>query len=238
MAAGPRNLPGERMELYSPIGLLPIDVFTGGAPIGRLSTFLDLLDKDGKWRATDTSAVKTPGGVITYPALGRNAIVSGGKRHYRVRIKADFYLPMFREQVDGVFDGEFDAFPYNDTNPPENYPKKPEGFPEYLKEVLLKLWLVPAPNYPFPPHVSVLRGNVVEKASLAPIIGAEVIWGNREKALSGDGGRFALPLRITEKAQLKDPQKIDATDPKTQLTGTINIIIPQAVGNNQTITIP
>ena len=215
MAVGPRNLPGEGIELYSPIGLLPIDVFTGGAPIGRLSTLLDLLDEGGKWRGTDTNAVKTPGGVITYPGLGRSATAPAEKRHYRVRIKADFYLPMFREHVDGVFDGEFDAFPYNDTNPPENYPKKPEGFPEYLKKVLLKLWLVPAPNYPFPPHVPVLRGIVVEKASLAPVIGAEVIWGNREKALTGDRGGFALPLRITEKTQLKVPQKIDATDPKT-----------------------
>jgi hypothetical protein len=36
-----RHLPVEVTELYSPIGLLPIDTFTGRAPIGRVNAFLD-----------------------------------------------------------------------------------------------------------------------------------------------------------------------------------------------------
>jgi hypothetical protein len=82
-----RDLPGESTELYSPIGLLPVDAFTGGAPIGRLVAVLDTRDEGGNWRETDIRDVRTPGGMITYPGLERSAgIATQPERFYRVRI--------------------------------------------------------------------------------------------------------------------------------------------------------
>ena len=233
-----RNLSGERLELYSPIGLMPTDTFTGQAPLGRLQVMLDILD-GGQWRETGIKEVRTPGGVIAYPGLGRSLDVAPQFEHrYRVRIQAEFYVPLYIKTVDGTLDGiEFDGFPYNDTNPPKNYPINPAGFPNYLKAVLKKLWLVPAPNYPFPDHVPVLRGVVVRSGTGEPVIGAEVIWGNKEMALTTEKGAFGLPMRVTEKKHITDLQKIDARDPRKNQQGTISVIVPKDVGINKTITV-
>src|SRR5438105_2912627 len=139
-----RSLPGELTELYSPIGLLPVDAFTGGAPMGKVSAFLDLQDDNGNWRETGIKEVRTPGGVIAYPGLERRGEVAGKpSRHYRVRIEAELYQPLYLMSEDAI---EFDAFPYNDTNPPGNYPKNPGEFPGYLSKVLIKVMLTPGPN--------------------------------------------------------------------------------------------
>ena len=234
-----RNLPGERLELYSPIGLIPTDTFTGQAPLGRLRVMLDILDDGGIWRETGIREVRTLGGVIAYPGLGRSRDVSAQFEHrYRVRIQAEFYAPLYKKTAGGTSEGiEFDGFPYNDTNPPKGYPKNSSEFPNYLTEVLKKMWLVPAPNYPFPDQVPVLRGVVVRASTGEPVIGAEVTWGNTETALTVEKGAFGLPMRVTEQKHVTDPQKIDAIDPRTNEQGTISVIVPKAVGTNQTITV-
>ncbi len=243
-----RTLRGERTELYSPIGLLPIDAFTGGAPLGRLSVFLDTRDDDGHWRETDIREVRTPGGVIAYPGLARTAEVAGQpEQHYRVRIEAEFYQPLYRLTADGI---EFEANPYNDTNPPKDYPTKPEDFPAYFERVFQRVMLLPAPNYPFPDHILVLRGVVIDKETKEPGDSVEVAWGNKEKTLTtgpaGDdrkrvltqtSGVFALPLRITKKEHTTAKQKIDAFDYRTERAGTEDIRIPQDLGKNLTIEI-
>ncbi|HEY9284395.1 MAG TPA: hypothetical protein VIP46_13145, partial [Pyrinomonadaceae bacterium] len=165
-------------------------------------------------------------------------VAASAARTYRVRLRAEFYLPLYVKTPGGTLDGiEFECFPYNDANPPANYPKTPAEFPDYLKAVLKKVWLVPAPNYPFPDGVFVLRGAVVRAGTGEPVAGAEVSWGNREKVLTAEKGAFGLPLRVTKKEHVTDPQKIDARDPRTSHEGTISIIVPQAVGTNQTITV-
>jgi hypothetical protein len=246
-----RDLPGEVIELYSPIGLLPIDTFSGTAPIGRLSAFLDARDENGNWRETDIKEVRTPGEIITYPGLGRSAdALSQPERFFRVRIEAEFYQPFYRLDADGI---EFSAHPYNDANPPKDYPKNSGEFPDYLKKVLKKVLLAPGPNYPFPDHVRVLRGAVIDKQTKEPAVDVEVAWGNKEKTLttgppvaSDDGkksvpivtkGVFALPLRITEKDQLNKKLKIDALDHRTGRTGEIEIEIPKDLGKNHIISI-
>jgi hypothetical protein len=103
--------------------------------------------------------------------------------------------------------------------------------------VLKKVWLVPAPNYPFPDQVPILRGVVVRGGTGEPVIGAEVSWGNKETALTVEKGAFGLPMRVTEKEHITDLQKIDARDPQTNQQGTISVIVPKAVGTNQTITV-
>jgi hypothetical protein len=244
-----RDLPGEAVELYSPIGLLPIDAFTGRGPIGRVNAFLDAQDDNGNWRPTGIQAVRTPGEVIAYPGLQRRAEVAGQPlRRYRVRLEAEFYQPLYRLNADGI---EFPAHPYNDTNPPADYPKTPDEFPAYLEAVLQRVWLAPAPNYPFPDHILVLRGEVKDAAE-RPVIGVEVFWGNKETTLtnwpplSGENRRmvltatrgvFALPLRITDEEHTTEKQTIDAVDHRTGRTGNIEIDIPKDLGKNNTITI-
>jgi hypothetical protein len=127
-----RTLLGERLELYSPIGLRLIDAFTGAAPIGQIRPFLDVSDGSGGWRPTEIKAVRTPSHVLIYPGLERRAEVIGQPpRRYRVQIEAEGYRPFYRMTLEGRrFNGppfyretatgiEFDAFPYNDMTPPQ-----------------------------------------------------------------------------------------------------------------------
>ena len=85
-----RTLPDERSELFSPIGLLPVDDITGRPPVGALRAFLDALQANGSWRQTDLRPKITRGGVIAYPALGRKRQpLTQPPRRYRVRVEAD-----------------------------------------------------------------------------------------------------------------------------------------------------
>jgi hypothetical protein len=245
-----RPLPGERMELYSPIGLIPVDSFTGKAPLGRLRVILDVRDELGRWRETDIKETRTPSEVIAYPGLGRRAVATDPVRLYRVRIEAEFYMA-FYQNPDGSIDGiKFAVFPYNDDIPPENYPTDPAGFPNYLGLVLRKVILMPAPNYPFSAEVLVLRGKVINSLG-EPIVGAKVSWRNTETTLSAGGdvripgasahrpGEFSLPIRPTLKDHLTKEQEIDALDrPSNTNAKLTKVMIPQAVKTSQTITIP
>ena len=235
-------LPGEHIELYSPIGLRLIDDFTGGPPIGWVRAQLELRDDSGDWRATDIEAKRTLSGILAYPGLERHAEVVGKPpRRYRVKLEAEFYRPVYRmipagpvlgppyyrETADGI---EFDAFPYNDANPPTDYTVNP---PVEIRLQARDVMLAPAVNYPFPTHVRVLRGKVVD-ATNKPVVDAEVRRSNTERGSSGEQGAFALPLRWPPNGV---PIAIDAIDHHTGQTGTINITLPQALSSSQTITV-
>ena len=217
-------LPGERSLLFSPIGLRLLDDITGHTPFGPVKAFLDRLDSSGNWQETKISPVMTPGGYVTYPGLERHPEISGGPRRYRCRIEADFYEPLYRSVVDGI---EFDAFPYNDTNPPANFPLPP-NLPLPTDVVL-----TPASNYPYPAHVPVLRGRVLD-VNGDGVTEAIVSRGVQERVLTDRRGAFALPLRwVTPNV----PVLIDATHPRTGRTGNIPITIPQDLGANHDISI-
>lgn len=204
--------------LYAAIGLRLIDDITGGAPFGRIQSLLDVSDGAGGWRETSIRAVVTPGGVLAYVALERKADPAAApSRRYRVRVEADFYQPEYRRTTDGV---EFDAYPYNDTNQPAQYPKEPQD-----------LALLPAPGYPFPTHVPVLRGVVVDGATGAPVADAWVSDGLTEHALSDQSGAFGLPLRWTSAGV---PTPIDATD-RLGRTGTIIVTLPGDLSHSNSI---
>jgi hypothetical protein len=235
-------LPGERVELYSPIGLRVIDDFTGGSPIGWVRAQLELRDDSGAWRATSVAATRTLSGILIYPGLERRAEVLGKlPRRYRVKLEAEFYRPIYRmipagpvlgpphyrETADGI---EFDAFPYNDAYPPTDYTVNP---PVEITLQARDVMLAPAVNYPFPTHLRVLRGNVVD-ATNRPVVDAEVRRSNTERGLSGEQGAYALPLRWPPNGV---SIAIDAIDHRTGQMGTINITLPQALGSSQTITV-
>ena len=218
-------LPGERWLLYSPIGLRLLDDLTGSLPLGKVKALLDRRDPAGNWQETKINAVMTPSGILTYPGLERRADVNRPQVRYRCRIEAEFYSPLYRATLDGI---EFDAFPYNDTNPPANFPAPP-NLP--LPQNVL---LTPSSNYPFPPHIPVLRGRTVD-INGKPLADAIVSQGLQEQVLTDKRGAFALPLRWVA-PNIAVP--IDATHPRTSPNiSTIPITIPQDLGQNHDIQI-
>lgn len=216
-----RTLPEERTRMFSPIGLLPRDDITGRAPVGTLRAFLDVRDAAGTWRVTDIRAVTTTGGVITFPALGRQREPLGQPpRRYRVRVVADHYVPRYPVNQGGF---EFDAFPYDDDNPPQTAPAMPQ-----------QLDLLPGPTYPFPGHLLVLRGVVVDAARL-PIPDADVWIGTTSRTRSDARGSFALAL-----ARPVAPVAInvDASDPRNAHVGVAVVQLPLGLVRSVQITIP
>lgn len=213
-------LTGERSELYPPFGLRPVDDYTGNAPMGWIRAKLDVNDGGGGWRETDIKPVFTASCTFAYPGLERSAAPVGAPpRRYRVRVDTQFYLPLYRTNSTGI---EFDVYPYNDTNPPQQYVQLPAD-----------LFLVPATNYSFPGHVAVLRGEVRD-ANGDVVADALVTEQNRERVLTDTRGSFALPLRW-----VANPGRatIDVSHAPTGRTGVINVQLPQDLGKNQTITI-
>lgn len=212
-------LPEERTRLYSPIGLRPLDDHTKRGPIGPVTARLDVADGTG-WRPTKIKATRTGSGYLTYPGLGRSADVSLLPFRYRIRIESDRYLPLYLRTDDGI---EFVAHRYNDTNPP----KKVIGGPE-------DLILVPGVDYPFEPHVVVLRGHVVELGTPTRVANVMVAQGCRERVLTNHEGEFALPLRwVKERGNIK----VDAIDHRTSRTRTVTITLPDALGQDEKIEI-
>ena len=210
----------ERTELFSPIGLLPVDDITGRPPVGALRAFLDALQANGSWRQTDLRPKITRGGVIAYPALGRKRQpLTQPPRRYRVRVEADHYIAAYRRDQDGI---EFDAFPYDDNNPPQSAPGMPDP-----------LVLMPGPTYPFPGHLLVLRGVVVDAAG-APVRDAELSIGTTRRALSDARGSFALSApRPTAPTVIQ----VDAADLRTGRVGGRAVQFPQGLVTNIQIAI-
>ena len=216
-----RNLPGEHTELYSPVGLRPVDEITSVAPLGKVRVYLDIKDENGSWQITGIKPVITPGGVITFPGLERRAEVVGqSARRYRIRLDAELYRPLYPIGTEGY---EFDAFPYNDDNPPRNI----------ALQVQDRLLLTPATNYPFPTHIPVLYGNVRDTTGLK-VADVFVSDGATERVLTDERGAFAFPLRWVKKS-LSFP--IVAEDRKSNRKGMITIKIPEDLGKNHTIVI-
>jgi hypothetical protein len=103
--------------LYSPIGVRPMVEMTGLRRRGKVRAALDISDSSGGWRRTGIQAVVTMGGVIAYPGLERRAEVAGQPpRRYRIRLEADLYRPSYRASSEAI---AFDAYHYNDANPPQ-----------------------------------------------------------------------------------------------------------------------
>lgn len=215
------TLGDERMALYSPIGLKPVDRVTGGAPIGWLHVYLEVDDGTGGWRRRDVEAVMSPGSVISYPGLGRRAAPGGAMRRHRVRVETQFYVPLYRATQDAI---EFDVFPYDDVDPPQNLAAIRAHQPS-------ELVLAPSPQYAFSSHVPVLRG-LVRDAAGAAVPDVLVADGTREQAVTDARGAFALPLRW---ARSNPAPVIKATDQRGGRAGSVTIQFPQDLRTSQTI---
>lgn len=216
-----RELPAERTQLYCPIGLLPRDEMTGGVPIGRVRALLDIDDGSGGWRETGIRATVTPGGVITYPGLGRVARPAGqAPRNYRVRVEADHYIPFYRRVDDGI---AFVAHPYDDANPPAAY-----------ADVPVDVMLTPAANYPFEGHLFVIRGVVVDAATTAPVRDVLVSIGNTRRAITGERGDYAVAL---PPVALPSTLQVDAVDARGNRQGSAPVQLPQDLGSSIEIAI-
>jgi len=230
-----RPLPGERIEMYSAVGLLPLDIFTKKAPIGSIEAVLDLRDGNGNWVETDIKAIRTASGVVAYPGLGRSGL-TGVTRRYRVRFRAEQHRPHYlladagepggiiTRTINGI---EFDVHPYNDLVPPQNAAEL-----SFLWEV----WFTPTPNYPFPDHFFLLRGEVRDGATGRAAAGVEVSWKANQQVMTVEDGTFGLPLMVTKKTELTTPQIIAADDLRGK-SGAETINIPDYLGKNLLITI-
>lgn len=213
-------IPEERLTVFSPIGLVLRDDFTGDPPALEVTAHLDFQDAQMEWHVTSIGDVRTPSAAITYPGLGRsaNAAAVPVQRH-RVRIESEFYRPDYLINADGI---EFDVHAYDDQTPPAIVPGAPQT-----------VFLLPSPRYAFPQHVRVLRG-AVQDAAATPVANVEVSLGAQERTLSDERGQFALPLRWPA---LNGAAQIDALDHRTGLSGQINIALPGALSAGQVITI-
>ncbi|MCU7919021.1 MAG: carboxypeptidase-like regulatory domain-containing protein [Candidatus Thiodiazotropha sp. (ex Epidulcina cf. delphinae)] len=217
---GWQAIAGERLMLYSPIGLNLIDDLTGKPAQGELIVTLDERDSVGDWHETRLEAVRSLSNVLLYPGLGRSAAVAATPvRRYRIRIDTLWYRPDYLMTDAGI---EFDVHPYDDDTPPAATASHP-----------MDLFLLPSANYPFPRHLRVLRGVVVDSGG-DPVANVEVVEGPRERVLTDARGEFALPLRWTA---LSGPVQIDAVDHRTGHNGSINVVLPADLSHSNTITI-
>jgi hypothetical protein len=208
----------ENFFLFSPIGLLLVDDWTGRAPLGRVDAILDVQDGPA-WRTIERDPVITASGVLTYPGLGRTTDVTQPAQHYRIRLDAPMYRPLYRATTDGI---EFDVPPFDDANPPASVTTRP------THTVLL-----PAPHYPFAPYVAVLRG-IVEDPGGAPVADVLVQESLRERALTDERGAFSLSLRWVSPGAATT---ITANDQRNGRTGSITITLPADLNLSQTITV-
>jgi hypothetical protein len=216
--------------MYSAAWLEPTDTVTGECPGAGLT--VDLQAWTGlRWESTGVAPVRTAGGALTYPGLGRTADpVASPVLRFRAVVSGPGYLPLYRATGDGV---EFDAYSYNDTSEPPREAVR-TGIP-----------LAPAPAYRFPANVPVLRRDVVTAAG-AGVADAlvEAVVGNggmgpplTERTLTDRHGGFALPLRW---ARTDVDTTIVATFTRAggaPLVGAIAIRLPGALATSHTIPI-
>lgn len=213
-------IPGEQRQIYSPIGLRLIDDFTGLAPQGSVRASLDVRNANGEWRPTGIGFTRTPSDVIIYPGLGRSANVALQPAfHYRVRLEAAFYRPEYLTLQDGI---EFDAHPYDDDTPPAVMASLPDN-----------TFLIPATNYPYPSHVRVVRGQVVDTVG-DPVANVEITEGGGERVLSDERGTFSLPLRWPP---FVSAVQIDAMDFRAGRSGQLNINLPADLASGHVVVI-
>lgn len=222
----------EHSGLYAGLGVQLIDEFASvpGAnfeapPLGWTTIDIDIDDGGGVFRPLDPAVLRsarTPAGIVWYPWLEHHADARGrAPRDYRVRVSAGMYTPRYTYDSDGV---TVAVAPYDDINPPAILPAAPA-----------KILLLPSATYPFAPAVPVLRGVVVDGASL-PVPEALVSWIDAtlqtDTVLTDADGEFALPMR---RAALDTPIDIRAERPGQ--SGDVIVRIPQDLLTFHTILI-
>jgi hypothetical protein len=231
-AAGGRYalLAEERRAVYSPAWLIPYDDFRRRPSTDGLRVELDRWD-GAAWTPADVAALRTPGGVIAYPGLGRRSWpAEPGPQLYRSRLAGPGLHALYlAENGDFYADRvgvEFLAFPYDDEHPPEILAQ-----PQLVR-------LLPGPSFGFPPGTRVVRGVVRRAETAQPVANALVESRGQaapdgvdwyERALSGPDGAFRLSLRWPGEAPEDRPHeqtfRLTATESPDR-TGALVIRLP------------
>lgn len=208
----------ERIFLYSPIGLRLIDDFTGEDPISAIEPTLQIR-VGNEWLHADESG-SVFNGIVAYPGLGRTTNPGNtGLHRYRVKLKANLYKPIYEAKFDAI---EFNVHPYNDRHPPGTVQTN-------AHETLL----LPRTSYPFPTHMRVLHGRVID-AGGRPMSNVTVREGQRERVLTETNGSFSLPIRQPAKNAVV---AIQAIDQRTNRQTLKQVQLPDALATNLDITI-
>jgi hypothetical protein len=214
----------ERSVRFSPAWFRLVDELTGLAPFERVHVRVDQRDVTG-WRSIDVPTIVTAAGMVAFPGLERRRETAGvAPGHYRLKVDAEFYRPLYREQADGV---TFEAAPHND----EVQPPAPSR---------TDLFLLPSVTYPYSAHIRTLRG-IVQDQSGAPVedglVSTQAQIGLRtrlDRTLTDGRGAFALPLRWVA---LGSTASVSCIDRRRQRGATITVNFPDDVGQNRLITI-
>ena len=214
-----RVLSSARRTSYCPVALLLRDDFTGGGAISPPQLWLER-KVGAAWLPTGIAAVRTSGSIYGWPGLGR-AIdpATAPAADVRVRIQLAHQIPLYRATVDGL---EFTVPPYNDANPPTSSPVMPQL-------VLLE----PGPSYPFTPAMRVLRGRVLDPGG-RPVLDALVAADGTERAMTGPGGGFSLPLRWQAPS---GGVTIDVTHPRSGMAASTSATLPADLAQSFDITV-
>jgi len=224
----------EHSTLFAGLGVQLIDEFESVpaqgfevAPLGWTNIEVAIDDGGGAFRTIDPLTVRTPSGVIWFPYLERYADARGRTpRTYRVRVSAQFYVPRYSYDADGI---DLQVAPYDDVNPPTFVPALPQ-----------KIGLLPAAMYPHADAVPVLRGSVVDTVGV-PVVNALVSWFDptlqTDSVLTDVDGEFSLPMR---RAPRDTPININAQRPPPPAggrSGDTIVRIPQDLSTFHTIQI-
>jgi hypothetical protein len=211
--------PHERSLLLATVAVRLRDDFTGHPPSG---VELELEQEvDGQWQATRRKVVRTPSGFAYFPNLGRaRDPLSQPTRNYRVRVTWRLGRPLYAGAYpSGQAGAVFEVEAWNEDQLPASLPAPHDVF------------LLPGPNYPFPPSIWLLRGRVIDGDGV-PVVDALIEQGSHERALSDERGEFALPLRRVPPG----PVTIEFSDHLgQQVTHSLNV--PDDLGTGHEITI-
>ena len=208
----------ELQVLTASLALLPRDDFLGDTPLAPVNAALQREGAPGAWNAVDARPAVTPSGLLVFFRLEHRRDAAGAAPvPYRVAVSSKPYRPAYRETKD--FEDAL-VTPYDDRKSPPPSPAP------------MRMVLYPAPSYPFPPDVPVLRGRIRDGAG-APVPDALVTQALLERVLSDERGEYALPLRWVAPHVAT---AVSATD-RLGRTGTRNAVIPADLGQSFDITV-
>ncbi len=224
----------EHSALFAGLGVQLIDEYESVAalgfevaPTGWTEVELLIDDGGGAFRRLDATPVRTPGGVLWFPYLERYADARGRvPRTYRVRVSAQFYVPRYAYDSDGI---DLQIAPYDDVNAPAFVPTLPT-----------KIGLLPNAMYPFADAVPILRGSVVDTSN-APVANALVSWIDAtlqtDVVLTDADGEFSLPMRRAPRDTPIDIHAERPPPPAGGRSGDTIVRIPQDLPTFHTIQI-
>lgn len=212
-------LAAARRVTYCPVALALRDEFTGGNPVTEPELLLDR-QVGTQWLPSGIPPVRTGAGIFVWPGLGRSFDPAAAPlARVRARIALAHQIPLYRAADDGI---EFDVPAYNDANSP--------AVSTLMPQIVL---LLPGPSYPFSRNLRVLRGRVLDPGG-EPVSDALLVADGVERAMSGSGGAFSLPLRWQPSG---GNVAIDVTHPRSGMAALVAATLPADLAGSFDITV-